>query len=169
LLDGVVKAANEMGVNVRCIQKPSEVEPDQPRLRFAKKNADLFDAIGSSADVAGGTAWLWASPDAAESVDVLFIDEAAQMALANVLAVSQAATSIVLLGDPQPLRQDQISVNPSSSPLPVTSELIDVGAASFLTPGLDPCSPGVFWSRPTRRAAIRNHATSFARSRLFRR
>jgi hypothetical protein len=67
------------------------------------------------------------------------------------------------------LRRDQISVNPSSSPLPVTSELIDVGVASFLTPRLGPCSPGVFWPRPTRRAAIRNHATSLARSRLFRR
>ena len=39
------------------------------------------------------------------SVDVLFIDEAAQMSLANVLAVSQAAKSIVLLGDPRQLEQ----------------------------------------------------------------
>ena len=31
---------------------------------------------------------------------MLFIDEAAQMSLANVLAVSQAAKSIVLLGTP---------------------------------------------------------------------
>src|SRR5216683_3896117 len=67
------------------------------------------------------------------------------------------------------LRRDQISENPSSPPLLVTSELIDVGAASFLTPRLDPCSPGVLWPRPTRRAAIRNHATSLAKSRLFRR
>ena len=44
-------------------------------------------------------------PDAAGSVDVLFIDEAAQMSLANVLAVSQAAQSIVLLGDPRQLEQ----------------------------------------------------------------
>jgi hypothetical protein len=45
------------------------------------------------------------------------------------------------------LRRDQISENPSSPPLLVTSELIDVGAASFLTPRLDPCSPGVLWPR----------------------
>jgi superfamily I DNA and/or RNA helicase len=36
---------------------------------------------------------------------VLFIDEAAQMSLADVLAVSQAAKSIVLLGDPRQLEQ----------------------------------------------------------------
>jgi superfamily I DNA and/or RNA helicase len=36
---------------------------------------------------------------------VLFIDEAAQMSLANVLAVSQAAKTVVLIGDPQQLDQ----------------------------------------------------------------
>jgi superfamily I DNA and/or RNA helicase len=44
-------------------------------------------------------------PDARLCVDVLFIDEAAQMALADVLAVSQAARSLVLLGDPRQLEQ----------------------------------------------------------------
>jgi uncharacterized protein len=40
-----------------------------------------------------------------EAVDVLFIDEAGQMALADVIAVSQAAKSIVLIGDPQQLER----------------------------------------------------------------
>ena len=39
LLDMVVKAAGETGVDVHCIQKPSEIEPDQPRLRFVDSNA----------------------------------------------------------------------------------------------------------------------------------
>jgi predicted RecB family nuclease len=105
LLDRVVRAGEEMNVDVRCIQKVREPETDQPRLRFALADADVSAAIGISANVAGGTAWLWASLDAAESVDVLFVDEAAQMALVNVLAVSQAAPRIVLLGDPQQLDQ----------------------------------------------------------------
>lgn len=105
LLDEVVKAAEDLDIEVRCIQKAAEVEPDEARLRFAKNGADLLGAIGNGSQVAGGTAWLWASPGAAQAVDVLFVDEAAQMALANVLAVSQAATSVVLLGDPQQLDQ----------------------------------------------------------------
>ena len=60
-------------------------------LRFTTKATELLGAIGHGVHVGGGTAWLWASLDAVEAVDVLFIDEAAQMALANVLAVSQAA------------------------------------------------------------------------------
>jgi hypothetical protein len=115
LLDGVVKAAEDMNIDVHCVQKPSETETDQPRLKFAKKGADLLAAIGSTADVAGATAWLWASPDATNTIDVLFIDEAAQMALANVLAVSQAATSVVLLGDPQQLDQPMQGTHPEGT------------------------------------------------------
>jgi hypothetical protein len=62
-----------------------------PKLLFKTDNAALFSAIGTTCQVAGGTAWLWARPEAFQSVDVLFIDEAAQMSLANVFAVSQAA------------------------------------------------------------------------------
>jgi hypothetical protein len=46
---------------------------------------------------------LWSRPDALETVDVLFVDEAAQISLADALAVSQAAKTVVLLGDPQQL------------------------------------------------------------------
>ena len=43
-----------------------------------------------TANVLGGTAWLWARPEFASAVDVLFVDEAGQMSLANVLAVVAA-------------------------------------------------------------------------------
>jgi uncharacterized protein len=45
-------------------------------------------------------------------VDVLFVDEAGQMSLANVLAVSGAARNVVLLGDPQQLDQPQKGTHP---------------------------------------------------------
>ena len=45
-------------------------------------------------------------------VDVLFVDEAAQMSLANVLAVSQAAKTVVLIGDPQQLDQPMQGSHP---------------------------------------------------------
>jgi predicted RecB family nuclease len=67
---------------------------------------------GGDVDVVGGTSWLWARQDFASSVDVLFVDEAGQMSLANVLAVSQAAGSLVLLGDPQQLEQPQKGSHP---------------------------------------------------------
>ena len=63
-------------------------------------------------DLLGGTSWLWARPDFRESVDVLFIDEAGQMSLADVLAVAGGAKSLVLLGDPQQLEQPQQASHP---------------------------------------------------------
>jgi hypothetical protein len=80
------------------MQKVTDREDNVPGIQFTTDNAGLLGAIGSSCQVAAGTARLWARPDAFEALDVLFIDEAAQMSLANVLAVSQAAKSIVLLG-----------------------------------------------------------------------
>jgi uncharacterized protein len=100
LLDEVVVAAREQALPIGCIQKIS-----RPCLKFTTDNAAFLDAFDCDCQVGGGTAWFWARPDAAGSVDVLFIDEAAQMSLANVLAVSQAARSIVLLGDPRQLEQ----------------------------------------------------------------
>ncbi len=63
-------------------------------------------------DVVGGTAWLWASDKLVRSVDVLVIDEAGQFSLANAVAVSAAADSLVLLGDPQQLDQPTQGTHP---------------------------------------------------------
>jgi len=115
LLDEVVRASEQQSIEFCCIQKPADLEPDKPRLRFAKSNADLFAALGAGVHVAGGTAWLWASPDAAGTVDVLFVDEAAQMSLANVLAISLAGAQIVLLGDPQQLDQPMQGSHPEGT------------------------------------------------------
>jgi predicted RecB family nuclease len=124
-LDGVLKAAEENGTDVRCMQKPAEPEADQPRLQFAKTNAVLLNAIGNGSNVAGATAWLWASPDAADAVDVLFVDEAAQMSLANVLAISQAARTVVLIGDPQQLEQPMQGSHPEGTDVSALHHLLD--------------------------------------------
>src|SRR5689334_15660506 len=57
----------------------------------------------------GGTSWLWANDRFRDSVDVLFIDEAGQMSLADVLAVSFLANTptphiyTLSLHDPLPI------------------------------------------------------------------
>lgn len=116
LIDATIKAANELGTGLQCCQKADEVEDPQAHLFFAKGNEDFFAALsGGVASVGGGTAWLWSRPDAFETVDVLFVDEAAQMSLANVLAVSQAAKTVVLIGDPQQLDQPMQGSHPEGT------------------------------------------------------
>ncbi len=66
------------------------------------------------------------------SVDVLFVDEAGQMSLANVLAVSQAAASLVLLGDPQQLDQPFQGSHPPGVAVSALSHL--TGDAATIAP-----------------------------------
>ena len=67
----------------------------------AFNNDDVELALaGKAVNIVAGTAWLFSRPEMQRSIDTLFIDEAAQMSLANVVAIGGAAQDIVLLGDP---------------------------------------------------------------------
>lgn len=107
LLEAVVEAAEEKGIRgVLCLHRePGGEESDG--VSVAKKNNDeALQALRSGeANVVGGVSWLWAAQAAFEAIDVLVIDEAGQMSLADVLAVSQAGKKLVLLGDPQQLER----------------------------------------------------------------
>lgn len=120
----VIEAADELGVDLTCIVKPKEMESDQHRLVFAKNNGDVFAALAGPCKVAGGTSFLWSRADAFASVDVLVVDEAAQMSLANVLAVSQAAHTVVLLGDPQQLDQPMQGSHPDGTDVSALNHIL---------------------------------------------
>ena len=91
-------------------------EEDQlgsPNIALLKSATDAADAIAAGDyDVLGATTFQWSREDMAESVDTLFVDEAGQMSLANVVAASGAARNLVLLGDPQQLDQPLQGVHP---------------------------------------------------------
>ena len=132
LIDAAIDAADEMDVDLQCCHKAAEMEEVQHRLSFAKRNEDLFAALRTGVSVGGGTAWLWSRPEAFETADVLFVDEAAQMSLANVLAVSQAAKAVVLIGDPQQLDQPMQGSHPDGT---------DVSAFDHILTGEQTISP----------------------------
>ena len=126
LLVEVIKAANEAGLEgLNCIQKVNE-KPDAapPGITLTTDNAEALAALRDGVQVVGGTAWLWSREEYFEAVDVLFVDEAGQMSLANVLAVSQAAKSIVLLGDPQQLEQPVKGSHPDGAAVSALEHLL---------------------------------------------
>ncbi|RWB93116.1 MAG: TM0106 family RecB-like putative nuclease [Mesorhizobium sp.] len=124
LIDKVIEAADECGVDLTCIVKPKDMEPNRHRLSFAKDNRDVYAALAGPSKVAGGTSFLWSRGDAFASVDVLVVDEAAQMSLANVLAVSQAAQTVVLLGDPQQLDQPMQGSHPDGTDVSALNHIL---------------------------------------------
>jgi uncharacterized protein len=116
LLEAVIKEASRGDIHVAAVHRTDTdaIVPDG--VSIAGNNDEVFHPLSDgSANVAGGTAWLWARPEATGAVDVLFVDEAGQMSLANVLAVCQAAENVVLLGDPQQLEQPQKATHPDGT------------------------------------------------------
>ena len=107
LLAAVLKAAAGGAVGVRAIQHGPQDQVVVHPLVVRAKNADDVRARLDSGDVnlAAGTSWLWSSSKLIGAVNVLFVDEAGQISLANVVAISPSTDSIVLLGDPQQLDQ----------------------------------------------------------------
>ena len=116
LLDEVVKAAGEKQLPINCIHKVTTKGDPSPGIEELTDNAETLARLSDGrANVVGGTQWLWARPDAQQAADVLFVDEAGQMSLANVIAASQGAASVVLLGDPQQLEQPQQGTHPEGT------------------------------------------------------
>jgi uncharacterized protein len=119
LLEETLAAAQEAGLkSFICVQKVSEKSEVAPPngIRETTDNGTALKALQTGdAQVVAGTAWLWSREDFFETLDVLFVDEAGQISLANALAVSQAAKNIVLLGDPQQLDQPQRGSHPEGA------------------------------------------------------
>lgn len=127
LLEATCEAAAEMSVNLKIVQKcDSDDGYDHKMVKVTRTNDAVTRALTEGrANIVAGTVWLWSRPDMMESVDVLFVDEAGQMSLANVLAASPAAKNIVLLGDPQQLDQPQRGVHPPGADASALSHILD--------------------------------------------
>jgi len=114
LLDAVMEKARRNGQPVRAIQKADERERCASReVRCVGSPVEVEDALDADdADIVAGTPWLYARGGMRDRLDVLVVDEAGQMALANLLAIAQTAKNLVLLGDPNQLRQPSHGIHP---------------------------------------------------------
>jgi uncharacterized protein len=76
------------------------------------------------ASLIGGTAWSFAKPSCTNQFDYLFVDEAGQVSLANLLAMSRCAKNIVLIGDQMQLAQPTKGNHPGESGLSALEYLL---------------------------------------------
>jgi predicted RecB family nuclease len=114
LLLEIERQALEQQVHFRGAKKCSD-EDDRANGSLI---ADLFDNAEVSTghyDLIAGTVWMFARPEFDQSVDTLFIDEAGQVSLANVVAMGVSARNIVLVGDQMQLGQPIQGVHPGDS------------------------------------------------------
>ncbi len=128
LLEKTARVAEARGVDVRIGQRTryQSSEPDFADAVPLTKNEQACEAlVAGSLDVVGGTSWLWARDDAEGLVDVLCIDEAGQMSLADALASARCAKSLLPLGDPQQLDQPLQGVHPPGADRSVLAHVLD--------------------------------------------
>ena len=129
LLEEVLKAARQEGLPLEVAHKPSsrkggvadQALPDG--YHEIQDNGRVLAAVDDK--VVGGTAWLWARDEAEASLDVLVVDEAGQMSLAQVLAAGRSAHNLVLLGDPQQLQQPQSGSHPEGADVAALEHLLN--------------------------------------------
>lgn len=74
-----------------------------------------------SAHIVGGTAWLFSREELRGAFGCLFVDEAGQVPLANLIAMSNATANLVLVGDPRQLPQ----VTQGAHPYPANLSCLD--------------------------------------------
>ena len=124
------RPARQAPVDVRGIQKANAADgcPDGRIVQVGSNDEVAAALAAGEANLAAGTAWLWAHAEMAAAVDVLVIDEAGQMSLANTLAVCQAAGSLVLLGDPRQLDQPIQGVHPPGADVSALGHLLGESA-----------------------------------------
>jgi uncharacterized protein len=144
-----------------AVTREFEVHAKSPSLRAVRRGkpgrviqahvsyeTDNVVCCSSRFNVVAGTTWLFGSEAArAHPVDVLVIDEAGQMALADAVVASMAARNVVLLGDPRQLAQVTQAEHPGGSGCSVFAHALEY--AEMIAP-----ERGVFLSTTRRMAPV---------------
>ena len=95
--------------------------PEGARVQATASN----DIAAQGPHIVGGTAFFFARDENIQAFDWLFVDEAGQVSLANMVAMGRAARNIVLVGDPQQLPQVIQGAHPEPANLSCLEWMLD--------------------------------------------
>ena len=114
------------------------------RIEGVRYNAKKEELESEKYNLVAGTTWLWARAGLRPfPVDVLIVDEAGQLALADAVASANAARNLILLGDPLQLAQVSQAEHPDGSGASVLEHVLGEHATI-------PSTLGVFISETRR-------------------
>ncbi|MCC5967487.1 MAG: TM0106 family RecB-like putative nuclease [Natronohydrobacter sp.] len=95
---------HDLPIDLELVHKVSGDQDGYPDDCAVTRTNDNATAAATK-HVVGGTAFFFARDENVQAYDWLFVDEAGQVGLANMVAMGRAARNIVLVGDPQQLPQ----------------------------------------------------------------
>jgi predicted RecB family nuclease len=124
LLGEVELLAATNGLRCRGIKKSSREDQMLGTGGWIEETLDN-KAVTQEHQLVAGTAWLFARPEHDQAFDYLFIDEAGQVGLANVVAMGVAAHNIILVGDQMQLAQPIQGTHPRGSGVSALQHLLE--------------------------------------------
>ncbi len=126
LLKSAADAADRLGVKFTGAKAgcDDDQEAIHPCIDLLADNGDVFK-LPTLPKLVGGTAWVFSKGEASAKFDYLFVDEAGQVSLANLVGMAPAARNIVLLGDQMQLNQPMQGIHPGESGQSVLEYLLE--------------------------------------------
>ncbi|NJN30889.1 MAG: AAA family ATPase [Synechococcales cyanobacterium RM1_1_8] len=114
LLARVQGYSEETNARFGIAQIPSSTEKAKAKAGVAFKKK-ITEALPPEFQLVGATVFQLCRPEAVDQFDYLFIDEAGQVSLANLVALARCASNLVLIGDPMQLEQPIQGSHPGES------------------------------------------------------
>ncbi|MFO1303187.1 MAG: TM0106 family RecB-like putative nuclease [Burkholderiales bacterium] len=125
LLDAVEECAQEQGFAFKGLKKSGSDEDSSYTSAHIETVDHNKHVVAGDAQLVAGTAWLFSDPGLESRIDYLFVDEAGQVSLANLMAVSTSARNLVLLGDHMQLGQPIQGTHPDGAGMSALGYLLD--------------------------------------------
>lgn len=125
LLAGVEKQTDNFRGLYKSSDRVQDSKYESNRIENVSSNEDVVTGLqDAQVKLVAGTAWLFCDPGLDQTLDYLFVDEAGQVAVANLVAMATSARNIVLLGDQMQLGQPIQGVHPGETGLSVLEYLL---------------------------------------------
>ena len=116
----ILKTINDQEkISFKCQKVIDSRNKTEEQLFFKDMSIELTTSgeVDLKAQLVGGTTFFFSRPNQESMYDYLFVDEASQVSLANIVAAGRATKNIILIGDQNQLDQPIQSSHPGESGL----------------------------------------------------
>jgi len=125
LMKGVAEYAEEQSIDASIVKAGG----DKNDPIFERENVKFVQSVKKFTPqdrvCFGGTAWAFSNEHVEDCFDYLFIDEAGQVSVANLIGMSRSCRNIILMGDQMQLGQPIQGTHPGESGLSILDYLLE--------------------------------------------
>jgi uncharacterized protein len=129
VIDRVEKWAEEKGINFRGLKAGRPDDPEttysSAHVKTSNKDIDFINGLKENILLFAGTKYHLSAGYYQEKLDYIFIDEAGQLSLADLIVIGSTAKNIVLIGDQNQLGQPIKGTHPGISGISILDFLLE--------------------------------------------